>query len=355
MESSAGQPDTSHLSPEQRQRLAKAKLSSLVRDLGVPDALDALDAADPQVRGSLTGLMAPSGSAFVASEFGTPHDVAAALSWALKVGSAHLTMFVDFDAGAAARFASYFAHGPEFTVTVRGVAGSTSAPADADLIPELIVTPEPPEGLIEQWRAMDLEIVNEHGVTRGEVLGLEVARLVVWPSETGGDDQLHMEVGVGRFDRDAVWAVNDGQNIDKALIETVRIARASRFPGAPPHPLQRLNRERWLRSMIIRDPSLVGASHLAAVGMTTEPAGMKDAHPAAAFGVDDDGNPMLVVASAGVDLSVVPLAADLQAALDPTAELVLAVPRGDVHPIQVRLASMLQPQASVIALDAEWG
>lgn len=357
MEPSAGRSDASGLGSEQRQRLLKAKLGALVRGLGadLPAVLP-----EAQVRGSLTGIMGPAGPGFVLSEFGTPHDVAAAISWTLRSGLDELVMFVDFDAGAAARFASHFTSTPAdggkpFGVTVRSVSGAASEPAVLEAAPPALAAPEPPEELLAPLRAHDLEIVTEHGVTRAEVLGLEVARLVVWPRATGGDDELHLEVGVGRFDRDAVWAVSDGQDLARALGETVRIVRANRHPGAPPHPLQRLNRERWLRSMLLREPGLVGARELRAVGMTTEPNGMKDTHPAAALGSATDGRPLIVVTSIGVDLSAVPLAADLRAVLAPQAELVLAVPTGDVHRIQLELAALLQPAARVVALQPEWG
>lgn len=314
--------------------------------------------------------MEPDGSGFVLVDLGTPGAVAGAISWAAAQGCRSLTVFVDLDGGAAARYASYFASGGgdpdrldgtdgvrggvDLDVSVRSVAGSSSVPAEPEPLPATIEPVEVPEELVAPMRAHGLEIVSEHGVVRGEVLGLEVARLVRWPVDTGGDGELHLEVGVGRFDRDAVWAVRDGEDMVGALDDTVAMVREYRRPGAPPHPLGRLRRERWLRSVILAEPSLVGASELSPVGMTTEAAGLKDTHPAGAVGRDADGRPLVVVTSTGVDLAAVPLAADLHASFDESARLVVAVPPADVHPVLGRLTSMLRANAEIIPVVAPW-
>lgn len=379
---------------EQREALLRTKLTALVRDLrsqrpSTPGPShtgssvgDLGRGVAPQIRGALTGMVDPDGEASVLVEFGTPQAIAGAISWAANQGCRSLTIFVDLDGATAARYASYFgsgatpgpvpvstsapastsasaptSHAPDMSlsaITVRAVSGASSVGVTPERLPDPIESPEPPEDLIDIMTQHGLEIVSEHGVIRGEILGLEVARLVRWPVETGGDGELHLEVGVGRFDRDAIWAVRAGTNIVDALADTTAMVRKYRRPGAEPHPLGRLRRERWLRAAILQNPGLVGASTLDPVGMTVEAAGMKDSHPSGSVGRDVDGNPLVVVTSVGVDLSVMPLAADLRASFDESARLVVAVPPSDVHPILGRLASMLTPNAQIVPVPTQW-
>lgn len=338
------------LSGEQRNDLLRAKLSALVRDVDTEERSGQHPAA--QTRGALTGVMQSGGSGFVLVDLGTPQAVAGAISWAASDDCDALTLFVDLDGAAAARYASYFTAGP--STTVREVAGASSVATSPDAVPTEVDAETPPGELLDMLAEHGLEVVIEHGVVRGELLGLEVARLVTWPTDAGGDGLLHLEVGVGRFDRDAIWAVRDGSDMAGALVDTVSMVKEYRRPGAPPHPLGRLRRERWLRTVLLKEPDLVGAVELEPVAMTTEPAGLKDVHPAGAVGRMDDGRPVVVVTSVGVDLSVVPLAADLRSRIDESARLVLAVPPSDLHPVLGRLGSMLRPAAEIVPVDVPW-
>ena len=121
------------------------------------------------------------------------------------------------------------------------------------------------------------------------------------------------------------------------------------------HPVQLLARERWLRADVMADPSSVGAAHLRPVEMTTEAEGLKDAHPAAALGVDLQGSSLLVVCSRGVDLSLVPLAADTRAMVDPAARLVLAGSRIEARNTAAagRRGRAADPQPEPVAAGAE--
>ncbi len=261
---------------------------------------------------------------------------------------------MDDDAGLLARWAGYLEVGGA-PVLVRRVDGASSRSAEPAPLPARPESPQVPEGLLEVLERSGVDVVVEHGEVRGEVLGLEVARLVRWPVEVGGDGELHLEAGVGRFDRDAVAAARPDEAPEDALARTVEQVRVHRYPGAPVHPVQLLSRERWLRSMVVADPTLVGASELAPVGMTTAPTGLKDVHPAAAAGTDADGGPVLVVCSTGVDLALVPLAADTRAWLDPTARLVLALPARDHHSATVTLMGLLRDPAELVDLTPGWG
>ncbi|MHB1138354.1 MAG: hypothetical protein ACYC2O_05305, partial [Microthrixaceae bacterium] len=287
-------------------------------------------------------------------ETGRASALSSALVWAERAGAERLTIFVDEDADVLARFASYFTLDGA-SIEVRQVAGARSEAVEPAPVPERYAEPGGTDELVAELRGAGAEVVVEHGVVRGEVLGLEVARLVVWPTEHGGDGALHLEAGVGRFDRDAVAAAHPDEAPRASLDRTVAAVRARRYPGAPTHPVQLLARSRWLRADLISDPAAVGASALHAIGMTTEPHGLRDEHPAAALGTDAAGDPLLVVCSSGVDLSLVPLAADTRACIGPDTRLVLALPERDHHRATRTLVGLLRSPAELVAVPEGWG
>lgn len=332
--------------PEQRDRLRRAKLAALARDaLGV--------IAEPTTAGPLTVLV--SGDHAVALvEVGGADALAAALVWSHRHGARRLTVLADGGASTLARLAAYFTL-DDSSVEVRAVVGTDLVDVEADPLPAASPEPEGVAALTDVLVDAGVDVVVEHGVVRGEVLGLEVARLVEWPTSLGGDGELHLEVGVGRFDRDATAAARPDESPAESLRRAVELVRRHRHTGAGTHPLQVLARERWLRSTVIADPPLVGAASLRAVGMTTEPGGLKDTHPAAALGVDASGAPVLVVCSTGVDLSFVPSAADTRAQLAPEARLVLALAAQDQHPATTTLIGRLRQPAELVTVVPGWG
>lgn len=334
------------LSPERRARLLRTKLVALTRDAGLP-------VGEPTDVGTSAALVAD-GSAAVLVDRGSAAALAGALLWATRQDASSLAVFVDDDAAELARWAGHVLVGGT-PVQVRVVDGASSRPAEPAPLPPRPEAPEVPAELRRVLERSGVDVVVEHGEVRGEVLGLEVARLVRWPVEVGGDGELHLEAGVGRFDRDAVAAARPDEAPEDALARTVEQVRVHRYPGAPVHPVQLLSRERWLRSMVVADPALVGASELTPVEMTTAPTGLKDVHPAAAAGTDADGGPVVVVCSTGVDLALVPLAADTRAWLDPTARLVLALPARDHHSATVTLMGLLRDPAELVDLTPGWG
>ena len=186
--------------------------------------------------------------------------------------------------------------------------------------------------------------VVEHGVLRGEVLGLEVARVV------GGE----LMVGVGRHDREARVEMRPGQDLGEALDEAVASVRAWRRPGVASHPANTLARSRWLRSVVVARPELVGASSLAVAAPPLPWFDLTDVGAAPAVGSFADGSPVVVVCSAGVDLDVVPTAADCRLAYAPDAKLIIAVPEGDDVPVSRRLAAGLARPAEVLTVPKGW-
>lgn len=328
------------LSDEQRARLLRVKLAGLVRDLTGLDS-------EPGDLGAACAVT-QDGTAYVLTDAPSPAALAGAIAWGLRQDAGRVVLFVDDLAGPLARMAGFFDH----PVQVRAIEGAGSVAAAATPVPGVLDGPVT-DPLVQHLREEGLEVVVEGGIVRGEVLGLEVARLVVWPVEVGGDDELHLEAGVGRFDRDAVAAMHQGEHPTRTLARAAGMVRDQRRGGVT-HPLALLARERWLRSELVADPSLVGAAALRAVETTVERESVREPSPAAALGTDADGRSVLVVCSVGVDLGLVPVAADTRALHDPGARLVLAVPARDRLPTTLALAGLLRQPAEVVAVPEPW-
>ncbi len=334
------------VSDEQRARLRQVKLAALARDR---DAATAADATPLPVGADGAALASP-GTVEVLTEDPGPAALSAALLVAARAGAGRLILYVDDLAGDLARWASLFA----LEVEVREVRGATSVPTVPAPAPEEPGPVDSPE-LRRLIEGVGADVVVEHGVVTGEVLGLEVARLVVWPVELGGDGEVHLEAGVGRFDRDAAAAMHGEEAPTEALTRAVGVVRAHRFDGAPTHPLSLLARERWLRAAVIAAPGSVGAASLEPVATTAVRSSVREAAPAAAVGPDPAGSPLLVVCAVGAALSLVPVAADTRAARAPGARLVLAVPSRDHLPSLDTLARMLREPADVVEVPVPWG
>jgi hypothetical protein len=76
--------------------------------------------------------------------------------------------------------------------------------------------------------------------------------------------------------------------------------------------------------------------------------------PAPAGGVDLSGRPIVVVCSTGIDVDLVPAAADARLSDGRDARLVLVVPEGDDHPVTHALAAALADPAEVVTLPGDW-
>jgi hypothetical protein len=215
--------------------------------------------------------------------------------------------------------------------------------------------PSDADELLDRLRGEGLEVVLEDGVWRAELRGLEVARVVRWPRETGGDGELHIEAGVGRFDRDASAAMHQGEDPLSTLRRAVEAVAARRRAGASNHPLGLMARSRWLRAAALDDPGVVGAAELAPVQTTFPAASVREVAPTAALGIDADGATVVVVFATGAGLDLVPVAADTRALHDPSARLRLALPARDRLPAVEELSEALRRPAVVLDVPTEWG
>jgi len=193
-----------------------------------------------------------------------------------------------------------------------------------------------------------VEPMVEHGIWRGEVAGLEVVRVVDDP-ELGN----HVQVGVGRFDREAGVLLHADQPQGESLAAAADLIRAHRRPGTGAHPLSTLCRERWLRRDLCIDPSPVGLVDLESVDPADQRANLRDPAPAPALGTDSDGRRVLVVCSVGVDPQIVSATAALVLRETP-ARVVVALPDRDILvPVEQALARLRVP-VNVVGVVCGW-
>jgi hypothetical protein len=324
------------LSAERRAALLSTKLAALVRPVAGEGSFV------PGVFGAGAAGVAR-GAAWVLLDDRPAQGLGAALAWAEREGVAAVNVLAESGTGVLARRAAYFSAAP----TVWSVNGRDLTLASAEAFPPPV---EPPPDL-DTWRARIEEggatAVLEHGVLAGEVLGLEVCRVTVDP-DTG---DYRLEVGVGAHDREAFLLIHGGAPPADALADVVHKVDALRRATEPPHALRRLAGERLVRQRLLDDPSLVGAVALEAAPPPVPRANVKDPTPCVATGIDRTGRPLVVVCSVGIDLDVVPFAADARAALgDPGADLAIVVPERDAHVVTRRLAERLAVPARVVPL-----
>ncbi len=249
-------------------------------------------------------------------------------------------------AGILARRARYFAQAP----MVYLLTGTELTPAEA--APHLPVMAADPAALtaVAPLRAAGVDVVVEHGVVTAELSGLEVAR--VMPDAEGGG--FHLEVGVGRYDREAARLMQAVRSTEEVTNTVIEVVRGHRRPGETPHLLNRLARQRWLRSMVLANPSLVGAAHLAPIEPPAPRENLIQPIPALAAGTALDGHPVVVACCVGVDAEALPTAADARDRTDPEAELIYVCPPRDQYRAVRDLAAALRRPARLVALDGQW-
>jgi hypothetical protein len=142
--------------------------------------------------------------------------------------------------------------------------------------------------------------------------------------------------------------MHGGVTTVESLARVVAIVAEQRRMDAPPHPLNRLARERLLRWHLITDPSPIGAVTLASAPPPVPRPNVKDPVPCVAAGRDETGASVVVVCSVGVDLDVVPFAADARrhaetrAGVSGDVRLVIVTPERDLVKVTEQLARLLR-------------
>ncbi len=299
------------LSPERRAALRGAKLAALVAGHWGP-----ADRTNHPL-GTAVALAGPGSAAWVLADDVPERTLGPALVWADREHVEELHIVVEGPADAAAtvaRQAGLFAP-PAPQVWI--VAGTTLVPAAAAPPVRQPDAPAPPE-LVDLLMDAGVEIVAEGGLVRGEVNGLEVARIVHGTTTSGvpiAEPQL--EVGVGKADRELTAMVHGGLAPVDQLSRVVDIVREHRRPGVPRHPLNQLVPERWLRAVLCRNPGIVGLASLRPAPGVRARANLTERDIAIAAGAAADGAPVVVACSVGIALDLVPTAADAREAIDP--------------------------------------
>ena len=315
------------LSDDQRARLLQVKLAALVRDRWGEGEL----APGPFPGGAVARR---DGTGWVLAEERGDRSLGGALAWAKRHDVDELHVLAASGAGTLARQAQAFDPPPNvWLVEEREVTPANPEPLPTAGVPDeraLAFAPLLAEGGAKPW-------VEHDGTVIGEVLGLEVARVV--------DGEL--EVGVGKHDREAHHQLlNQGQSVDdvRRVVDEVRLKRIDER-----HPLSRVSLERWLAEVLVAHPEWIGVNELERRPSLVLRDDLRDRAPAPAVG---DG--VVAVCSVGLDPELVPLASDLRSLYDPAARLVLVVPEGDDHPSMRSLAAMLLNPAEVVTVRKDW-
>ncbi len=325
------------LDPARTAALLGVKSRAIVRDtFGVAEA-DLAAAAFPDG----AALIGPD-AVYVYSSADAPQPLGAALALAhRRKPGAPLHLMLDADPGMVARRATAFDPMPQ----IWRIDGAELHPATAAPVPEPIPVPAGIDAFVDQMLDEGLDIAVEHGVVMGEVLGLEVARVSIDP-----DGTARLDVGVGRFDREAGAMLRGPHQIDDALADAVAMVRGYRRAGATPHAVGRLSPERWLRAMVLAAPDLVGLDSATAVESVEPRTNLLDAWPAFALGVGVAGDSVLVATSLGLQLELVAHTAD-QVLRHRPDRVVLAMPARDVMPILVDQAKHLEIDVEFTPLE----
>ena len=262
------------------------------------------------------------------------------LLWAQKFDAISLDIFLVSDADLIARRAQMF----DLDIRVWLVADNkvTMAQPAAVLAPSDV--PQSHQQFADLIAQSGAEVVREHGVLSGEAMGLEVCRVVA----DENDNTPRLEIGVGAHDRETFQMLHGKVATLESLVKVVNIVRGHRHSGSEHHPLNRLAAERLLRHRIVVEPQLVGASALQVVEPPVKRLNVKDAVPCCAVGVTEQGQSIVVVCTASVDVDVVAFAADARARIAPDAELVIATHTNNVTRSLVKLATSLRIPARFV-------
>ncbi len=289
------------------------------------------------------GLADPVGSrGWALIDDGEPSRLGPALLAMVSRDVASIDVLVDGPpsaAGVVARRAAAFDGVHVWQVDGRSVGATMPA------LPLLDEVEEVDPNLRLTLEAHHLEVVYEHGVLRGEVLGLEVARTV------GGQ----LEVGVGRYDRSARLEMRPGEDLYSALKQATDAVRSLRRPGAPPHPANTLARSRWLRALACAHPASLGLSYLEPVAPPLPWFDLSEVASTPATGVTESGRRVVAVFSVGVDPDLVPAAADCFVHYGSAdADLWLVLPERDDLPVMRKLAARLQTKPLIQLVPRDW-
>jgi len=303
------------------------KLRALVREhLGLSDE----PAGRPEVFGLGAAFVSPDGT-WVYVDGVAQRSLGPSLAWFLnqiqhesRDTITPLHVVVDRDSGVLARRSAMF----DVPIHVWHVNDRSLLPAVEEEHLE-VVSPNPRHlefvSMIERAGA---DVVIEHGVVVGEVLGLEICRVV--DDAFTGDTRL--EVGMGAHDREAFALIHGHLPTEEALASVISTVAQHRAEGARLHPLNTFGAERLLRARCVDNPALVGLASLEIADPPVVRTNVKDTVPCVARGRDDSGSDVVVTFVHGVDLDVVPFALDAADRFGENVRVMIAARDKDVVP-----------------------
>ena len=320
------------IDPARRSALLGIKLAALVRD----HAGEAPIAASILPGGA---ALTRRGEAWILADQQPVRILGPALAWSRRrtPPATIINILVDSDAAILARRAAEFSADIRvWEVRGRSLVSASVAPVDS---PPVVASDL--LALSGEITAAGADPLCEWGVLVGEVEGLEVCR-VVRSTET---DEVMLQVGIGAHDREAFAMLHGDRPPLVALQGVVQAVAPHRVLGAAPHALNRIATERLLRASLINDPGIVGAARLVPAEPPVMRTNVKDAVPCVATGVTHDGTALTVVCSVGIDLDLVPFAADARRRHG--GQLIVVVPERDAHPVTRDLLGLLREPATL--------
>lgn len=343
---------------DRRASLFSAKLAALVKNNfgavgragdAASDALGHAVSPSHAIGLGVGAALFHSSTAWVLVEEKPERGLGVALTWALRHEATHLHVLVSDGAGQLARRAGEFAADISVWSIEGGSTSNELVMATSEPLADEPCVDQRHVSFVDLMLDCGVDVVIEHGVVCGEVFGLEVCRVVT--DEITGECRL--EVGVGAHDREAFGLMHGDIPTPDSLRRIADVVARHRRPGADPHPLNRLGAERALRSRLMQEPGLVDAQYLRWAAPAAPRPNLKDPMPCVAVGDGRDGQPVVVVCSTGIDIDVVPFAADARLFHgNPDTELVIAVPERDATKLTRQMAGALRHPARVIGLPS---
>ncbi len=203
------------------------------------------------------------------------------------------------------------------------------------------------EDFKELLKASGCDVVQEHGVLKGEIKGLEVARVVI-----NDEGQQVLQVGVGAYDQEAHKILDSQQTPEEKLFRVISQVMEYRNQKSEPHPLNRVARAKWMITEIVTSPKNFGLEEVQSLSMLEEVDTVTENHPAAAIGRTGAGS-VLIVASSGIDLQTIPVAAGLLASTG-AEEVWIALSPKDRHPAIINSARYLKAPSRFIEINEPW-
>lgn len=321
------------------------------------DADDALDVSLPNhVAVIAAGILWVHGQ-YLSADIRRPSVLGTALAWCARSVEggdstrAKSMVIVDpLDPGVISRRARHFSlpitvlsSGDDHAVSPLQEYPSRTAPPPSHLACLRTLVGDDAEEMLGSGGA---RIVVEHGVVGIEVDGVEVARVV------DIDGVARVRIGVGSHDREMFGLVHGETATKRQLLDVVEWVAALRAPGAPPHPLGNLARERAMRQRAVTRPETFGFADLRPVDPPVVRRNLSDPSPCCAVGTTTDGKPALAVFSTGIDLDVVPFAVDARE-YHAVGERIIIVTEGrNIVATQRRVADLVDTGAPVSFVEA---